>query len=516
MSSAGSGDPAHRRTRELGSTLVALRTLPGIALAITALAFPIVANAETRYASPTGTGFACTEAAPCDIKVALMDERDGEAGIDTGDSVRLAEGLYAGRVDSDPNTYSPGDELRIAKSSMEVYGATTGVSLSKGARIFVANPAGLVLTATDVRLRDVLLWGTNANTDAALTVRGAGSRFLQRIFASTSGAAGCRISGNSTILTNSLCRGQTGAIVGFPNAGTGAQRLQNVTAVTLGNGPGIKAEAEGTVTATLTLVNVISRGATFDIVAEAPSTRLTVNASASNYRTRSAIGMRTSVTEPGSGLNKTVDPGFGYYGAFADQYFRLGPDSPMIDAGITLTSVSSLYDLFGVPATIGLRSVGAYDDNPGLTPLPTPPAPPEEVLEQIGGTTGATVTPPADPAPPAGGATGGGAVTATVTLPRPRVVVRRVGVAVRSRITVPGAGTITQRIATRRGKRLRTVCTVRADVLQAGAIPITCQLGRKVRSALRARPQRLVITTRFTTGTSSAQQVHRVGIKRRG
>jgi hypothetical protein len=494
-----------------------LRAPLGIVVAIAALAVPVAASAETRYASPTGSGFACTEAAPCDIKVALMDERDGDAGIDAGDSVRLAEGVYAGRVDSDSNTYSPGDELRIAKSSVEVYGSTTGVSLSMGARIFVANPTGLVLTATDARVRDVLIWGTSANTESALTVRGAGSRYLQRIFASSPGRAGCQISGNNTIMTNSLCRGQNGAVLTFPTSGTGGQRLQNVTAVTLGSGNGIAASADGTVTATLTLINVISRGANVDISATTTgSGRLEVTASASNFRTRSAFGMRASVTEPGSGLNKTVDPGFGYYGALADQYFRLGPDSPMIDAGVRLTTVPSLYDLYGVPATIGIRSVGAYDDNPGLTPLPTPPAPPAEVLEQIGGTAGATVTPPADPDPHAGGTTGGGAVAATVSLQRPRATIRRTGIAVRSRVTVPGAGTITQRIAARSGKRLRTICTARIDVLQAGAMPITCQLGRKVRVALRARPQRLVITTRFTTATSSAQRVHRINLKRRG
>ena len=482
------------------------------------IALPAAAAAETRYASPTGTGTACTRAVPCDIKVALTDDRPGDAGIDANDLVELAAGSYGGRRDADASTYSPGDELRISKGGVQVYGATTGVSLSKGARIFVSSPLGLVLGASGVQLRDVLVWGTGGNSTSAVAVLGAGAR-IQRVYASSPGAYGCAVSGNSAIVTYAVCRGQGGIRVGFPISGTGTQRLQNITAIATGqDGNGIVATASGTANARLDLLNAIVRGA--DMAADVSAAvgdaaRLQVVAVTSNYRTQSTFGGRNAtITEPGSGLNTTIDPGFGFYSQLADQYYRLGPESPLIDRGSTLQVGATGHDVFGILATNGQRSVGAYDYDPGLSPLPAP-APPPEVLEQIGGAGGAAVTPPADPGQQAGGGPEvAPSVAPSVDLARPRAVVRRNGVTVRSRVTVPGAGTLTQRVAVRRGKRLVIVCTATIDVLQSGRVRVACPLRRQVRSALRTQRQRLVVTTTFASGGASAQRVHRLVLKR--
>jgi hypothetical protein len=513
------------------AAVLGMRVLLAAAAVLVTLALPAVASAETRYASPLGTGTACTQAQPCDIRIALMDDRAGTAGIDTGDAVEIADGVYPAeerQFDREPATYSFGDELRIATGGVEVYGATTGVSLGSGARIFVRNPSGLVLAGGGLIVRDLLIWGGTGTTEAALTVTvtGSGSRFLQRILANNEGGGdGCAITGAGTVLTYALCRGgrtagRTGVRVGFPASGTTTQRLQNVTAIAIGSdNSGIVAVAGGSATATLELLNVIARGTGMftDVYATSTSSgRLTVTARTSNYRSRNTVGSRVTITEPiAANLISTVDPGFGYFTPgflkLPDQYYRLGPDSPLIDAGSQLPVASTPYDLFGVVASTGQRSIGAYDYAATLAP-PAPSGDP--VPPAVGGLVdpGAGVVPP----DPGNGQAGGGqAGPPTLTIASsPRAAVRRGGITVRSRVGVSGVGTVTQRVAVRRGQRLRVVCTSTVDVLQAGELPIACPLRRQVRAALRSQRQRLVVTTSFAAGGQSAREVHRLGIRR--
>ncbi|MFM9127470.1 MAG: hypothetical protein ACKOTA_07925, partial [Solirubrobacterales bacterium] len=110
---------------------------------------------------------------------------------------------------------------------------------------------------------------------------------------------------------------------------------------------------------------------------------------------------------------------------------------------------------------------------PTPTPTPTPPPPP-------------TPTPPA-----------------TVAVASVKSKVSRKGAYITSRVTVSGAGAVSQR-ATTGSKKLKTWCRVSKTATTATAHTLKCNLGSKGRRALRKGSLKLTLRTTFTPTTGTA------------
>lgn len=466
------------------------------------------ASGATRYASPAGSGLVCTAENPCDIKTAIVS-------ASPGDTVMLAEGVYSGRADNDPATYSPGEVLKIT-NSITVQGATTGVSLSKGARIFGTSWDVVVVEARNVRLNDLLIYGSNSTTTSthALSVQGDGAR-ISRVVALAYGGDACFLQGDNIVVSFTLCRGGSSGIFAYTHIGQPAREvtLNNVTA-SASRGLGIRVRSVSGALG-VTLVNSTARADQadmFDIDASSDlQGRVSVSARTSNFRTVNISGMGAIGPIPAAGTNTDVDPAFGYYSPFSDQYYRLGPSSPpiMVTGGTPLASGHSDYDAFGAGVDATRPPIGAYAYATGQSLSPEPSLP-DDVLDQIGGGAGAIATPTTTPTPTS--------KRAAITVTRPRTTVRRKSIRIRTRANVSNAGTIVQRITIRRGKRVRTICRTRRNVLQARTVTLTCTLGRKTRNELRAKKLRLAIITTFTADTTPKtedKKIRRTTLKRR-
>lgn len=486
------------------------RVIAGMAaLGATLVVGASMASAATRYASPTGSDrSACAAASPCDIAFALSMAVDG-------DTVELAEGVYSGRVDSDPFTYSPGDILYVNKS-ITLRGATTGVSLTRGARIFGSSWDVIRVTAPNVSLQDLVIYGSNQadNSTHALGIT-ADRVHVTRVVALAVGGDACFLRGDNIVMTFTLCRGGRSGVKIYTHIEEPARTvtLQNVTA-SASRWFGIEAQTNSGALR-VNLINAIARGGTigaFDVnvASAAPQAGVTVVAGTSNFRTV-YVGNGSTATSPAAGTNTVADPVFGHYSTFFDQYFRLGPSSPpsMVNGGTSLTRNGSNFDAFGTRIDTTRPPIGAYAYMTGQSNDPEP-APPNDILDQIGGGSGTIAPPTSTPTPTP--------TAAAITVTRPRTTVRRASIRVRTRATVSNAGTLTQRITVRRGKRTRTVCRIRMNFLQATTKTLTCTLGKATRKALRSKRQRLTVTTVFvadTVPTTRAENTKRVTVKRR-
>lgn len=238
------------------------------------------------------------------------------------------------------------------------------------------------------------------------------------------------------------------------------------------------------------------------------TSRSTASVTSSNFRDRTA-GLRTSITAPtAANFNQTADPLLGWGSDFS---LRPQAGSPLIDRGSVLAVGATSEDLGADPTPRGsARDIGAYEYDSAL-----PPTAP-----------GATMTPPTNAGLPAPApvatmqatgteATGGVAQAGVFSVGRPRLVVQRSAIRVRTAAAAPSAGVVTQRITIGRGPRLRVLCTARATTAAAGSVSLTCTMRRAARNLLRRTTQRYTVRTVFTEGGDRMVNAQRLTVKRR-
>jgi len=508
-----------------------LHPLLVVAAFATALVMAPAALAEVRYASPTGTGSTCTQAAPCSLATALTDDRAGSAGVDPGDEIVVGNGWY---------DYPSG--LVVTTGNLDIH---TGInaypswSRDNSAIIGVGGTSGLVIAGNGTRMRDLTVLGYATATSSALTLRADGMPSLQRlnVFNSAQGGWACSIEGYGITITYAHCRGSRGLRVVYDERvvdGSGTLvtsstprevTLQQMLITAWGsNADGLSVAALDSADLRVTVTNSVIRGAdavgSVDVRAAAQNSdprgvnraRARVTLRSSNFRSRAPVMATTSVsvTAPTENLNQSSDPRL-------DGSWRPRADSPLIDRGSLLATGNTSADLGGGRTPInGSRDIGAYEYDPGAPPAtPAVIDPPTGVGGQLGNV-GAVVDPAAGAAAGGGGGTAtGGGTTAAVSLTRPRLRVTRTAAVLRSRATVSSAGTITQRVTARIGRRTRTVCITRIDVNAAGTRTVSCRLTRAARQALRRSKQRYTVRTTFTTASDSANTTSRLTANRR-
>jgi hypothetical protein len=319
-------------------------------IVIGVLAVAANAAAATRYASPTGSGAACTNlATPCAIDVAV-----NSAVVD--DEVVLLGGVP-------PAAPFVTSTALLGVSGVDIHGAP-------GARPVIQSSAvGDAVTVQGglANLADVIV----EYTGSAAAVRANGGT-VSRVSAHGAGASTSACTGNSSaFFTDSVCwETGLGATAAFL-AGTGTTtsvNLRNVTAISAGGGPGLESRSTTMSSIGVVAVNTVAlSGGAWDVTARKTSTGgSTVGMLFSNFATTDA-DTGASVTAAGSGSNLTTPP------VFVDRangdFRQFANSTGTVDKGTASVGLGS-FDFEGQARTQGAApDIGADE---GAIPLPPP------------------------------------------------------------------------------------------------------------------------------------------------
>ena len=335
--------------RRLGASVIGAVSAPLLSAS--------VAVAADRFASPNGSGSACTQAAPCDIVTAVNS-------ASANDDVTIEPGSYGPLATALTDTVTG---LTIHGEA----GAPRPVVSFSGAGRLTFNVLG------SSSLSDVEL-DTSATSQILLVVVGPVTIDRVIVHALGTGDTACLfVDSTGGTLTNSVC-----AADGSGSAQ--AVELNQAPEVTFRNdtleAPGGTGSAGGIAlsvlanggNATALLTNVIARGAQADLLASTVGGGTAViSADHSNYANvvlmNGGGGSTTSVTPAGSGSNQTAAPEFVNPGT--DDFHELA-GSPTIGAGFS-SPANGMSDLDGNPRQVGgVTDIGAYQFIPAPTCRP--------------------------------------------------------------------------------------------------------------------------------------------------
>jgi hypothetical protein len=352
----------------LRSRAATVRTVV-IAIALGAAASAVPAQAATTFqVSPSGSGTACSEAAPCNIYYALATSVAGDTVVLAGD-----EGSYGS-----PDT--PLTATLKVKNGVAMEGAAGGPrarifsSVSEATGSIELGNGGTAQRLSRVEVENAASFGT------ALLAAGLADHVITN---SPNGGAGC-ITRPGTTITNSVCSGAYGVYEAVGGGGAWPLTLRNDTiygtqeGMLLGSGgPELQVNA----------VNTIVRGVGFaDIHAyQSGSGSVTATLGHSNYSDVN-VEAGAAVSSPGVSTNQTAAP---HFVDAESGDFHQASDSPTIDAGVN-DAANEATDLDGntrsLPRIVGceggnnaLTDIGAFELVPAVPDCvkPGPPTAPE-------------------------------------------------------------------------------------------------------------------------------------------
>ncbi len=346
----------------------------GLAGGILAIAVPS-AMATPRFASPTGSGTACTQASPCGVVTAVNEAMNN-------DDITIEPGTYGSPTPLTTTLDDGGNTLTIHGEAGQprpviITQAGYGIELL-GAKSSVSN----------LDLEDT-------TGEYGIYVGGLYSASVDHVIShvSAAGAVACYPSGT---LTDSVCwsSGPSGIATTLIVPGNVSATLRNDTLIATGGaGHAVVANAINGSTMTLNLTNTIARGTGADIFASTDSNSKSmaiVNATYSNYANvqinNGGGGSTTSVTPAGSAANQTGSPLF--VSAAAGNFHEV-VGSPTIDAGMN-SPEDGTTDLDGNPRALPGRltcgapepaetDIGAYEFLPFAPPC-APSLPPNTAI----------------------------------------------------------------------------------------------------------------------------------------
>jgi hypothetical protein len=316
------------------------------ATAVALLCWAPAAWGAARFASPAGTGTACTQPEPCDIVTAVNKSA-------ASDDVTI-----------EPGTYGP-----IA-SLLTDEGHTLTIHGQAGApRPVIITPTdGFFLRGFDSSLTDVEVDDSGIAGIGLLVAANGVS--VERVLIHTLGERADTCIGESVFtMIDSICvaDGVGSTAFSFAAAFPVTATLRNDTLEAPGGsgehgGVGLLAASFTGHAAQMTLINTIAHGSQFDLVAHAKeaSSAATIVAEHSNYATQNEApeaGGTTSITKPGTATNQAAPPLFA--NVATDDFHELA-GSPTIGAGLG-SPANGLTDLDGVPRQFaGATDIGAY------------------------------------------------------------------------------------------------------------------------------------------------------------
>jgi hypothetical protein len=310
-----------------------------MAMAAVLVAAPAANAASARYASPTGSGTTCSQAAPCSVKQAIE-------GASTSDDIFVPGNL---------GDYSIGSEIKPVASGIHVHG-------TNGRPRLIDSASGALELQGSSTADDLYLEGPG-------TVLGlhAGDSANNVIVKATTGHA-CYLDGAT--LTNSVCWAGTSGDLAVETDGSNTFRNDTLIG---GTEAALKAfgRTDGfgsPLTGLDTLVNVIARGGSgVDLEANSDGTATsTINVSYSNYdpakTSLTGTGAPSMTTINNQGNNQSALP------LFVDATggdFHEAAGSPTINAGINNAANGST-DFDGDPRIMNARTDIGADEWPTL------------------------------------------------------------------------------------------------------------------------------------------------------
>jgi hypothetical protein len=290
-----------------------------LATALGSLALTASASAAQRVATETGSGSACTAAAPCQLRIAVES-------ASAGDEVVVNSGRYSLNAPL---------ELPPAASGLVVRGPAG----QPRPRISSNADVALEVNATQ-RIQDLEIEHTG--TRSGLYLPGGTA---ERVYVHSTGDSACSPYGTGgdggAVIRDSVCwntRSGTGGWAVAVSAGSTAPdsiapRLRNVTAVTNSpSEPALLASAGNNVQISIDARNVIALAPGVDVAARANGvggSNSLVTLRTSSFAHLSVSG-GSSISSPSSNGNRAAEPVFADLGA-GD--FHQAASSPTIDAG---------------------------------------------------------------------------------------------------------------------------------------------------------------------------------------
>lgn len=293
------------------------------------------AAASQRYASPSGSGTACTSAFPCAIRQAIT-----AAG--SGAQVIVKPGVYALTATlSDPAPITIQGVAGQPRPRLQFSGAAQfGLRLTEGSILrYVEIDQGAAAPA---------LFTDPARIDQVIA-RGSGG------YAPTANIQDSTIRNSIVVAAGPNAT----ALSTDTNGGTSTSTYRNVTAVATGsNGIAIGVNALGVNgDATIDLVNVIAwsapGGSALKARTDSSGAHATIHTIHSNYATKWSTGTHATITSGGGDQGSAplfVNAGAGNYHEAAG--------SPTINAGVN-DPLNGPYDVDGNPRLIGTTDIGA-------------------------------------------------------------------------------------------------------------------------------------------------------------
>ena len=318
----------------LVSRLVGGALLAGSALGLTVLVpqSALATSPAARYATPSGTGSACTTAAPCGLVTAVNDAPAASTVvIEPGSYGSAAHPLAATLIDNAADLKIHG---QTGPHMPVIHSAPSGdaVELTRGSTLSAVK----IITSAGA-------YGVDDTSSAS---------HLFVVDTAQNGTA-CAVYGT---LSNSLCiaTGADGTAVGLTATGPTRSTLDGVTAeapATNGNGL-VATGATGPLSVNGT--NDIAHGGDFAVSAIAEGGPVTISLDHSDYNNSIASGVATINYDP---TNLAAPPSF--VNAGAENYRELST-SPTVNTGAADPAGET--DLAGLPRTLGRApDMGAYE-----------------------------------------------------------------------------------------------------------------------------------------------------------
>jgi hypothetical protein len=337
-----------------------LRLLTVLGVLVAAASIAPAASAAQRYASPTGSGIACTSASPCSITQAV-------GNAITGDEVIINPGGYPLTQTLSEGGYMGG----LAKITIH------GVAGQPRPRLQFSGPGqrGVDLEGGST-LRYVEI--DQASPDRALFAGGGAD--VDQVVATAHGDTGIVTAQirNATIRNSVVVASGANARALATESGSGppiTAAYRNVTAVASGSGAvTIDAYAATQASVTAHLVNVIAYGSSgaLPIQSHTDSSNgatATMTVTHSVYASWDVSGAAAKIVDDGG--NRWEEPAF--VNAAAGDYHQ-APGSYTIDAGLD-DLANGPFDVDGDPRTIGRTDIGADEFVPAPPATSRPPAP---------------------------------------------------------------------------------------------------------------------------------------------
>ena len=304
------------------------------------------AVAANRFASPVGSGTACTVQSPCDIVTAV-----NQAGA--GDDVTIEPGTYGSP--SAPLT----TELAPSTSPVTIHGEAGQPRPVIDTSAFNGFGVGDQVSLSDVDVED----SSSQLRASAIFVYGH-SGTADHVVAHATGTDdmfGCKVVGQ---LVDSVCWGSapngSGAWVEDYGPASQVAFFHNDTLIGSGTGGyGALVSSSSGWTAQMNVSNTIIRGSAEDVFADAgPGGTTIFQADYSDYAAVASTGSST-VTPAGSLHNQSAAPRF--VDAATGDFTELA-SSPTVDAGVDDPLDDGSTDLAGNPRELGVHTdIGAYE-----------------------------------------------------------------------------------------------------------------------------------------------------------